>query len=136
MVNHVKLIKLFRILNIDFKKISFTFLFIIVLYEIFIQFRNIFNPLRIIYWKLLHRCLTIEIIHVPIFKVWQFFILSYTFIYLLLAFTYPLIEFHIFPLIPLSIINSISLSLDNSNFTSFFVKAVCYAERNFAASNS
>ena len=46
---------------------------------------------------------------------------------------------HIPPLIRYSTINSISISVNNSNFTSVFFKAACYvnpgAQRNFVGSN-
>ena len=54
---------------------------------------------------------------------------------LLLLFAYRWITWHIPPLIPFSTINSMSISVNNSNFSSVFLKPVCYAnpgaERNF-----
>ena len=47
--------------NIDYQiqKKSFTTFFFIVFYEIFIKLKSIFDPLKIIYWKLLRHCPTI-----------------------------------------------------------------------------
>ena len=39
----------FKILNINFKKISFIIFIIIIFYKIFIKLRRIFHPLKIIY---------------------------------------------------------------------------------------
>ena len=46
----------FNILKTNFKKISFITFLVIVLNEIFIKLRNIFDPLKVIYWKLLQHC--------------------------------------------------------------------------------
>ena len=60
------------------------------------------------------------------------------FIYLLLVFAYQWIAWHIPPLMLFSTFNSISISVNNSNFTSVFFKAACYAnagaEINFTGS--
>ena len=47
--------------------------------------------------------------------------------YLLFALAYILIDWHIPPLSPDSIINNISTSVDNSKFTFVFVKHACQA---------
>ena len=60
--------------------------------------------------------------------------------YLLLAFAYRQIGWHISPLIPFSIINNILISIKRSNFTFVFLKVAYHAnqgaERNFAGSSS
>ena len=43
----------FRILNVNFVKISFVAFLIVTFYEIFIKFRKIFNPLRSAYRQFL-----------------------------------------------------------------------------------
>ena len=35
-------------------------------YEIFIKLTSIFNPLKVLYWKLLRHCSKISIIYIPI----------------------------------------------------------------------
>ena len=64
--------------------------------------------------------------------------LSYSFMYLLLAFAYRSIACHIPPLISFLTINIIWISAENSNFNLVFFKAACYAnpgvERNFVES--
>ena len=129
---------IFMVLNINFKKIPFIVFFITDFYETFIKFINIFPPLKIIYWQLLWRCQNIQIIYMPIFKIWRFFIFILIFHIFIIRFEYWLIEWHISILIPFSTINSISVSVNNSNFTSVFSKAACQAnpgaEKYFAGS--
>ena len=74
MVNIVKALSIFWILNMNLKKISFIDFCIIVLYEIFIKLRSTFRPLKTI-----------------------------------------------------SIINSLSVSVNESNFALVFFKAACQA---------
>ena len=100
----------FRIWNINFKKISFITVFIIVFHEIFIKLRCIFDALntilQVIFVKIVHpyRLLTSQY-----FKYDDSLFLSKSFIYLLLAFTYWWIAWHIPPLIALSTINNLSI---------------------------
>ena len=58
----------FRTLNINFKKISFIAVFIVVFYDIFIKLRYIFNPLKTIYSQLLGHFPSIHIIYSPILR--------------------------------------------------------------------
>ena len=71
----------FHGLHINIKKMSFTTFIILALYEIFIKFRNIFNPFKVTYRELLWRGLTIKTIYIPIFKVWLFFIFIIMYFY-------------------------------------------------------
>ena len=63
------------------------------------------------------------------------FVLSYSFIYLLLAFGYRWIAWQIPPINPFSTINSISISVNNYDFTAAFSETAGHAnpgaERNF-----
>ena len=65
--------------------------------------------------------------------------ISLSFIYLLLAFAYLLIKWHIPPLIPFSIINKISMSVNRSSSTLVFFITACYAnsgaEKKFGGSS-
>ena len=70
----MKLMKLFRTLNINFNKISFIAFFIIAFDKIFIIPRCFFNPLKAIYRQLLWNCPFIQTVYIPIFKIWWFFI--------------------------------------------------------------
>ena len=54
-------------------------------------------------------------------------LLSQFFIYLLFALVYLFIDWHIHPLIPASIINNISISVNNSKFANVFFKHACHA---------
>lgn len=60
--------------------------------------------------------------------------------YLLLAFVYQCMAWHITPVMLLSTISSISRSVSNSNFFSCFFRHVCYnnpgADKNYAESSS
>ena len=60
--------------------------------------------------------------------------------YLLSAFAYQWMTWYIPPLIPYSTINTILMSVSNSNFTSVSFKAACHAnpaaEKGLAGSNS
>ena len=49
------------------------------------------------------------------------------FIYLLFALAYLCVAWQIPPPVPFSIINSISISVNNSNYTSVFFKQACHA---------
>ena len=70
----------FKIININFKKVScFTF-FIKVFYGIFIILK-IFNLFKNNYCILLQHCLTIWIICVLIFKIWRFLIFIIIFVF-------------------------------------------------------
>ena len=128
----------FWILNITFKKLSFITSFIISFYEIFTRMRYFFKQLKTICRQPLWHCPTIEIIYIPIYTIWRF--LSEYFIYLLLAFAYQWMAWHIPPLIPFSTINNISISVNKSNSTSVFFKAAYRAnrkgERNIAVCSS
>ena len=61
-------------MNINFKQISFITFFIITFYQISIKLISIFDPLKILYWKLLQHCPSTEIIPIPLFTIWWFFI--------------------------------------------------------------
>ena len=128
----------FWILNNTFKKLSFITSFIISFYEIFTRLRYFFKRLKITCRQLLWHCPAIEIIYIPIYTIWRF--LSEYFIYLLLAFAYQWMAWHIPPLIHFSTINNISISVNKSNSTSVFFKAAYYAnrrgERNMAVCSS
>ena len=76
----------FKILNINFKKLSFNTLFFIVFYKIFIKSRSIFNLLKIIYQRLLRNCPTTEMIYIPILKTWRFYIFTIIFRVLVISF--------------------------------------------------
>ena len=127
------------ILNINFKKISFLTFFTIPSYKAFIKFRNIFTLFKVIYKQRLWHCLTTQIIYIGILRYDSFSFLSKFFMYLLLAFAYLLIERHIPPLIPFLIINSASISVNSSSFTSVFLKSLYQdnlgTEINFAGFN-
>ena len=62
------------------------------------------------------------------------------FISLLLAFAYKWTALNIPPLMPFSVINNMSISVNKSNFASVFFKAACHAnpgaEKIFAGSYS
>ena len=70
----------------------------------------------------------------------DFYFLPKSFIYLLLAVEYAIIEWQIPPINPFPNINSISISVGNSNFTPIFFKTACHAnpgdEKHFAGSSS
>ena len=93
------------ILNINFEKISFINFFIIFFYRILIKLRSIFDLLKIIYWKLLQHCPTLQIIYIPTLKtlnIWWFF----TFI----------IIFHVFIISFCISINRVTYSSSNTFF--------------------
>ena len=52
----MKFMQLFKVVNISFKKTSFITFFMIVSYEFYIKLKKIFDPVKIIYWKLLPHC--------------------------------------------------------------------------------
>ena len=56
MVNHYEVHVIFQDIEHHFKKPSFITFSVIVFYEFFIKLRNIFDPLKIIYWKYLLYC--------------------------------------------------------------------------------
>ena len=62
----MKFMQFFKILNINFEKISFITFSIIVFYKIFLKLKGIFDSLKIIYWNLLRHCPSIQIIYIPI----------------------------------------------------------------------
>ena len=89
--NNNKFNLFFRMLNINFEKMSFVTFVTLTVFEIFIKLKSIFDPLKTIYWKI--------------------------FIYLLLAFANWWMTWHIPPLILFSSIHSMSISVNNSDFT-------------------
>ena len=54
-------------------KISLITFFFIIFSEAWIKFRNILKPLKLICRHRLFHCPTIQIICIPIFKIWRFF---------------------------------------------------------------
>ena len=82
---------------------------------IFIQFRKIFNPRKSIYRQFLWHCPTIQIIYIPIFKIWRFFVFTIIFHLFFINFCYLLMEWHNPSLVPSSTINNMSISVHNSN---------------------
>ena len=100
-------------------------------YKAFIKSRSIFKlHLKICYYKLFtSQCLRYDD---------SLFLLS-SFIYLLVAFTYLLTDWHILPLNPFSTIKNLSISVNNFNFILVFFKttyqANAGAERNLAGSS-
>ena len=121
----------------NLRKYLSSFFSLYFFYKIFIKFRSIFNPLKIVYWKLLRHWPTIQIIYIPVLRIRQFFIFIIIFMYLLLAFAYRQIEWHIPPLILFSTINNITKSVQKSNFTLVFFKAACHGNpEHFAGSIS
>ena len=121
-------------MNINFKKKSFITIFIAVFYEIFLKFRCIFNLFKTIYWQLL--CNYYSSMQ-KILEIWWFFIFIIIFLYLLLAFTYWWITWNIPPLIPFSIINNKSKSVNCSYFTfKAAFHANCGTAKNQAGSSS
>ena len=121
------------------ENIPYHFLHYSFFYEIFITVRSFFYPFKIIYWKLLWPCPTIQIIYIPIIKMWWLFVFVIIF-HILLAFSYPWILLHISPLIPFSTTNKISMSVSSYNFFFVFLKTACHAnpgvEKKFAGLNS
>ena len=129
---------IFRILNIKFEKIFFITLFVIAL-----QKSSLNWEVSLIHWSLFtaSSCDFAQPCKLFTFQNLRYkdsLFLSYSFIYLLLAFAYWWIAWHTSPLIPFSTINSISISINNSDFTSVLFKAACHAnpgaERNFVGS--
>ena len=112
---------IFNPLNIKFKKISFISFFIVTFYKSFLKLRIIFKPFIFLYKQLLWHCVVVKIIYVQMF-------LSQCFKYSLLAFVYLIIQWHISPLFPFSIMNSTSTSINNLNFSFVFFKNACKAE--------
>ena len=78
---------------------------------------SIIDPFKFIYWKLWWHFPTIQFFYIPIFKIWWFFIFIIIFQYLLLAFWYRWIAWHIPLLISFPIIISISMLVNNLDFT-------------------
>ena len=79
-VNHYEFQVLFEViehiplLNINFFLLLFLQYSHYSLLNIFTKLRSILNPLKIINWKLLHSCSTMQIICIPVFKIWRLFI--------------------------------------------------------------
>ena len=103
-VNHCKDYAFFQ--NIEYhlrEKILHYFLHYSFFYEVLIKFKNIFNPLKTIYWHLLQHCPTI--FFVPLFKKLRFFILIIIFNVFTISFCILMNCVIIPPLIPISTIN-------------------------------
>ena len=83
---------------------------------------------------------SIQIIFMPIHKIWWFFFWVIIFMYLLLPFAHRWIKGNIPPIIPFSAINFVWISIDSSGLTFVFCRTVCHdnlgAERNWAGSGS
>ena len=83
------------------------------------KLRSIFDLFKFIYQKLLRHCPTMQIIYIPVFKIRWFYIFVIIFHIFVISFCI------LMNLMLFSIINSISISVNNSNFTSVFFKGAC-----------
>ena len=124
----MNLMQVFWIFNINFKKVSFISIFIVVSYKMFNKSRCIFNTFKTIYREGTFVVLLIlgNYLH-PLLKIQWLLIFIIIFMYLLLAFAYCWIAWHTPPLISFSNIDSISVSVTSFSFTLVFLKAVCVA---------
>ena len=130
-------------MNINFEKISFIILFIIVFYEIIIKLKSVFELLKIIYWKAFRHSPATKIIYIPILNIWRFFILIiivYVFVISFSILINRVTYSSSYTFLHFSTINNTSISVKRSNFTLVFFKATCHAnpgtERKFAGSSS
>ena len=74
MVNHYEFHVIFQDIEYEVQESILHHFFDYIFRKIFIKLRNIFYPLKIIYWKLLRHCLTIQMIYIPILNIRRFFI--------------------------------------------------------------
>ena len=131
----MKFMQFFEILNFNFKKIFFITFFIIVLYEIFIKLKSIFDVLNNYLLKVFGTLLNhINYLHSNIEDMTILY-----FYYNLSCICYlecRWIEWYTPLLIPFSTINNISITVKRSNFTLVFCHANPGAERKQAGSSS
>ena len=98
----MKIMQIFRISNIYFKNIFFVTILIIIFCELFIKFRTFFfylKPFTGNFWNIAHPC---KLYASKYWKCDYSLILSKFVIYLLFAFEYLCVAWHIPPLIPFS----------------------------------
>ena len=95
--------------------------FIITFYKNFIKFRNMFNPLKVIYRQSLWYCAIVQIIYTSSFKIWRSFIFIVIYIFITIVYT-SVSRVTYFTSNSFSTINSISISVNNSDFASVFLK--------------
>ena len=111
----------FWILNINFKKKLSITLFIVAFYDIEIELRCYFNPLKASYRQLLRHYPSMQIIYIQILnKIWFFVFIFHVFV---IAFSYWWLVWHILPWIYFHTINNILIII---NLLLFF-KAACLA---------
>ena len=89
-------------------------------YELLIEFRYIFFHLKTIYRQFLRYCPSIQIVCIQIHEVSLFNVFIIIFHILTICLCISTYSRYILPLIPFSVINKILISVNNSNFTSFF----------------
>ena len=99
--NYYEVHTAFRILKMSFNEMSYNGVFTVALH-----------------------CPSIKVIHVQLSQIWWFFILS-QFMYLLPAFLYQQIAWHIPPLTTFYTINNLLILFKRSNFTLIFLNAAC-----------
>ena len=136
----MQIMKIFWILNIDFKKMSLNTVFIIIFIKSFLNWYSsstYSKPFTGGFWDIAHPCKLVAS------KYWIYddsLFLSYFFIYLLFAFAYLCIARHILPRVLFSAISNISILVNNSISTSLFLKQGCHtnpgADKNWAGSSS
>ena len=120
----MKFMYFFKILKINFKKMSFIIFFIIVFYEIFIKLGSIFYLQKVFTGNFYYIAQPSKlIIYIPILNIWRFFVFIIIFHVFVISFCMLI---NICPLIPFSSINNISISVKISNFTLVFLKAACH----------
>ena len=123
-----------RILNIIFKKTFFITSFIIVFFEILFKLRMIFDPFKYITGKFCNIKQLYESYYISIFMIWWCFILITIFHIFIIRFCISM-NYVTYSSSNFFFNHSISISVNNSNFTSVFCKAACHAnpkaERNF-----
>ena len=118
-----------KIFNIYFKNITFPTIFIIVFYEFFIKFFNVFFHLEPSTGNISNIAHTYRLLRSKYCKYDDSLLLPYFSMYLLFASAYLCIAWHIPPLIAFSIINKISVSVNSSDFIFVFFKHVCHANQ-------
>ena len=127
-------------MKVNLRKISIITSFITAFLRTFIDLRCFFNLLKTIYRRLRRHCPSIQIIYIPMFYLWLFFIFIIIFHIFVISFHLSMNSMHICPLIPFSTINNISISVSRSNFTLVFFEATCHvnpgAEKNLTGSSS
>ena len=119
----MRLMQFFWILNINFKKILSITLFILAFYDIEIELRCCFNPLKASYRQLLRHYPSMQIIYIQILNKIRFFVFIIFHVFVI-AFTYWWIVWHILPWIYFHTINDILIIF---NLLLFF-KAACLAD--------